>query len=240
MEKGENAYIKLYKKIREWEWYSEPNTFKIFIDCLIRANWKDTSWKGVAIKRGQFISSIANLAKDNGLTVQNVRTVIKRLKSTGELTNLRCGNFTIFTVKNYDYYQSANTPSNIALTDLQQTSNKPLTTVKEYKEDKNIKKNKRGGKAHTFTPPTLEEVKAYCIERNNKVDPQRFYDYYNSSEWKDAKGNQVKSWKQKVISWERSDNGSKSQVPAASGNKFHNFPEREYNFDELEKRFARN
>ncbi len=240
MERSENAYIKLYKKIREWEWYSEPYTFKIFIDCLIRANWKDTSWKGVELKRGQFISSLSNLAKDNGLTVQNVRTVIKRLKSTGELTNLRHGNFTIFTVKNYDYYQSANTPSNITLTDLQQTSNKPLTTDKEYKEIKNNKKEKRGGKAHPFTPPTLEEVKGYCTERNNKVDPKRFYDYYTASDWKDSKGNKVKSWKQKVISWERSDNGNAGKKPAANGNRFHNFSERDYDFNELEKKFAGN
>lgn len=53
-----------------------------------------------------------------------------------------------------------------------------------------------------FTPPSLEEVQAYCKERNNNVDAQKFYDYYSSSKWYDAKGNKVKSWKQKVITWE--------------------------------------
>ncbi|MBR2554945.1 MAG: hypothetical protein IKE94_08820 [Aeriscardovia sp.] len=53
-----------------------------------------------------------------------------------------------------------------------------------------------------FTPPTLEEVTAYCRERNNNVDPKRFYDYYTESSWKDSSGKAVKNWKQKVITWE--------------------------------------
>lgn len=54
-----------------------------------------------------------------------------------------------------------------------------------------------------FVPPTLEEIEAYCKERNNKVDSQQFFDYYSTGEWKDAKGNPVKNWKQKIITWEK-------------------------------------
>lgn len=54
-----------------------------------------------------------------------------------------------------------------------------------------------------FAPPTFEEVAAYCKERNNNVDPQQFFDYYSTGEWKDAKGNPVKNWKQKIITWEK-------------------------------------
>ena len=62
-------------------------------------------------------------------------------------------------------------------------------------------------KRKKFVPPTLEEVQAYCLERNNNVDAQKFYDYYTASEWHDGKGNKVKNWKQKVITWERDGNG---------------------------------
>lgn len=55
-----------------------------------------------------------------------------------------------------------------------------------------------------FVPPTIEEVAEYCKERNNNVDPKKFYDYYNVAGWKDAKGNPVKNWKQKMIAnWEK-------------------------------------
>jgi hypothetical protein len=77
---------------------------------------------------------------------------------------------------------------------------------KEKEEDK---ENREGAKRKRFTPPTLEEVKAYCLERKNNVDPQKFYDYFSASDWYDSKGNKVKNWKQKVITWEGHSNQRK-------------------------------
>lgn len=58
-----------------------------------------------------------------------------------------------------------------------------------------------------FTKPTIEEVKKYCMERNNGVDAQRWFDYYSSNGWKVGK-NPMKDWKAAVRTWERSnDNG---------------------------------
>lgn len=64
-----------------------------------------------------------------------------------------------------------------------------------------------------FTPPTLEEVQAYCLERKNNVDAKKFFDYFSASDWHDSKGNKVKSWKQKIITWENNGfNNKKSEV----------------------------
>ena len=52
--------------------------------------------------------------------------------------------------------------------------------------------------------PTLDEVKAYCNERNNRVDPERFIDYYTANGWKVGK-NPMKDWKAAVRTWERQD-----------------------------------
>ena len=62
-----------------------------------------------------------------------------------------------------------------------------------------------------FVPPTLEEIQAYCKERNNNVDAKRFYDYFSVSDWHDSKGEKVKSWKQKIITWEN-NNKNTSEV----------------------------
>ena len=71
-------------------------------------------------------------------------------------------------------------------------------------------------KAKRFTPPTLEEVTAYCIERNNSVDPQHFIDYYTSNGWLVGK-NKMKDWKAAVRTWER--NGYSSTKPSRPNTK---------------------
>ena len=67
-------------------------------------------------------------------------------------------------------------------------------------KDKSSKVNSVSATHH----PTLDEVKAYCNERNNRVDPERFIDYYTSNGWKVGK-NPMKDWKAAVRTWERSD-----------------------------------
>ena len=72
-------------------------------------------------------------------------------------------------------------------------------------EKKSIDKSKEESKEEKktqFKKPTLEEVKEYCLERKNNVDPKKFIDFYEVNNWTDSKGNKVKSWKQKVITWE--------------------------------------
>ena len=54
-----------------------------------------------------------------------------------------------------------------------------------------------------FKKPTIDEIKAYCQERNNSVDPDKFYNYYESNGWKVGK-NPMKNWKSAVITWEKS------------------------------------
>lgn len=66
----------------------------------------------------------------------------------------------------------------------------------------NTSNNKKEIYKERFKKPTLEEVKDYCLQRNNDVNYKTFYDYYEASNWVDAKGNKVKNWKQKVITWE--------------------------------------
>ena len=82
-----------------------------------------------------------------------------------------------------------------------------------------------------FVAPTFEEVETYCKERNNNVDPKTFYDYFTAGNWHDSKGNPVRNWKQKLITWEKGgygNNGFKSvpdKAPAHDGK-----PEVDYSY----------
>ena len=59
-------------------------------------------------------------------------------------------------------------------------------------------------KRKTFTKPTIDEIQNYCIERNNNVNAEQFFDYYESNGWKVGK-NSMKDWKAAVRTWERSE-----------------------------------
>ena len=60
----------------------------------------------------------------------------------------------------------------------------------------------RGEKAKRFYPPTIDEVKQYCEERKNNIDPMAFIDFYSSKGWMIGK-NRMKDWKAAVRTWER-------------------------------------
>lgn len=133
------AYIKLFKKMLSWEWYDDPNTCRLFIHCLLKANWKPGSWHGIHYEAGQFITSLNTLSVETGLSFQQTRTALEHLKSTNEITDLRQSNYRIITIVKWSGYQGDNKLNNNEVTNLQQTDNKPLTTDKEYKEYKELK-----------------------------------------------------------------------------------------------------
>lgn len=86
----------------------------------------------------------------------------------------------------------------------------PQDRLDKVSIDKNRLEEDRKGdsKGKTkFSPPTLEEVRAYCLERGNNVDPQRFMDYYTSNGWRVGK-NPMRDWKAAVRNWERGDKTS--------------------------------
>lgn len=141
----DNGWIKIHRSILSWEWWDDRNTRDLFIYCLLMANHEDRKWHGKTIGRGSFVTSLQNLAVGSGLTVQNVRTSLERLKSTHELTSQSTSGFTTITICKYEQYQmfdrddqQANQQAfqqtdNKQLTNEQQTTNKQLTTNKNIK-----------------------------------------------------------------------------------------------------------
>lgn len=59
-----------------------------------------------------------------------------------------------------------------------------------------------------FTPPSVEEVTAYCMERQNGIDPEQFVDYYTARGWDLSKGRKMKDWKAAVRTWEKNEKDS--------------------------------
>lgn len=130
------GWIKLHRKFIDWEWYDDIKTKTVFIHCLLKANHKKKRWRGEEIERGSFITSYSNLARETGLSVQNVRTAIDKLEETGEINKRSTSVNTTISITYYDKYQSTNKE----VTKEQQGSNKVVTTTKNEKNVKNDKK----------------------------------------------------------------------------------------------------
>ena len=129
-----DGFILIHRKLLEWEWYSSVNDTRLFIHCLLKANWKDGRFKGIVIPRGSFVTSINSLVEETGLSRQQVRTSLEHLKSTHEITHETNHQFTIITINKYNDYQLDNTQSNTQTTLKQHTSN--TNRIKEIKEIK--------------------------------------------------------------------------------------------------------
>ena len=140
---NDDGFIKIHRRMLKWEWYKDTNTKVLFLHCLLKANWKDGRFQGIEVPRGSFVTSLSTLSeelssKEQTFTVQNVRTSLKHLTLTGELTSKSYSKYRIITVNKYNEYQVANIVPNKQLTNSQQATNKQLTTIEEKKEKKEI------------------------------------------------------------------------------------------------------
>ena len=136
------SYIKIHRKILDWEWYNDANTFRLFMHLLLKANFKSNRWQGVEILPGQLVTGRKVLADELRLSEQEIRTSLNKLKSTNEITIKSTNKFSIVTICKWLDYQDkdiADQPTEQPSEQL--SSNQQSTTLKEGKERKEEKKN---------------------------------------------------------------------------------------------------
>jgi len=138
------GWIKLHRSFLDWEWFGDEKTVKLFLYLLLKANHKDTKWRGQLVQRGQLFTGRNLIAKDTGLSVQSIRTSLKRLKSTNNITIKSTSKNSIITVINYDSYQGDSEQINQQINQQpnnQSTSNQPASNhIQECNKVKNEKK----------------------------------------------------------------------------------------------------
>ena len=129
---------------------------------------------------------------------ETIRKTLKELEEHGYLTRTRNRDDKgRLTDTNYDIYETPMSKKPML--------DKPMLENYTQLNTNNINNlNNKYIYREKFKKPTLEEIKDYCLNvRHNKVDYQYFYDFYTEGKWIDSKGNKVRNWKQKVITWEK-------------------------------------
>lgn len=139
-DKISKGWISLYKKFTYWKWYKDINVKTLFIHLLLKASYENTTWHDMEVKRGQVITSRKHLSEETGLSEQQIRTSLKKLQSTDEITIQSTNKFTVITVEKYDFYQSNNVKATNKVTN--ETTDKTTNEVTTSNNINNIINNK--------------------------------------------------------------------------------------------------
>ena len=148
------TFIKLDRNITKWRWYKNANTMRVFIHILIEANINNNPFENIIIKRGQLPTSYEKIANTLNLTIQEVRTAIQHLKSTGEITVKRYSKFQVITVVGYSYYQDKSTVKKTI--NQQSLNNQSTINQQQLKNIKNNKEDKEDGSPSGVAPNGVE------------------------------------------------------------------------------------
>ena len=213
------GFILIHRKIiKEWEWYSNTNDTRLWLHCLLSANWQDSWFEGIKIERGSFVTSLNKLSKEIDMSIQQIRTSLKHLKSTNNITYETNNQFSIITINNYNKYQleqQANQQtSNKRATNEQQTSNNNINKynkeikekekdiykyISKKKENENIeKKYFESLKVNTIFNEFLElrkKLKAVNTDRAINMLINKLNEYDEETQYEMIEQSIINSWK---------------------------------------------
>lgn len=189
------SWIKIFRELLQWEWFQKPEMVQLFIYLLLKASCTDKQWQGITVKRGQLITSNATMRQDLRLSEQQIRTCIKRLISTGEITYKSTNRYVIITICNYDKYQETgnlineqnNEQTNNQSTDEQRSINDQSTTSKEYKnirsKEYNIIDIKQESGSNDQLPASSDEATASKTDKpkTEKLPAKEIKEMWNTT-----------------------------------------------------------
>lgn len=230
------GWIRLSRKIFDcWLWAEEPFTkAQAWIDLLLLANYETRKVmlgnEIVEIERGSFVTSELKLMARWKWSKTKVRNFLCLLQSDNMIVKKTDHKKTVITIVKYGAYQDMETTKE-PQKDREKTMKEPQKdTTNKYNNINNINNKERA----VFKPPNVEEVRAYCQERGNNIDPESFVAFYESKGWMIGK-NKMKSWKSAITTWEKRDIATPQKE-----SKIHNFNERDYDYKALEEKYSRN
>lgn len=142
----DNTYIKLFRSLKDWRYKTEPNMVALWVEILIQANRFERKWKGETFEAGSFPTSLKELSRATGLTIQQVRTGLKRLDGE-EITITSTNQGTKIYVVKYGEFQGCddddNTQNNKQSTHEQHTNNTRITHEQQlYKKERKEERKK--------------------------------------------------------------------------------------------------
>ena len=212
------GWISLHRKIQECDIWLDDEPFdrrSAWIDLILSANHEDKGMifdgHQIVVQRGQLITSVRKLSAKWRWGKDKTLAYLRLLEELQMIERKSDSRKTLLSIVNYDIYQNGELNKqtvNRHSTDSEQTLSRhsadtdPPQTIMNNNENNKNKINNKG----RFVKPSVEEIRAYCLERNNGINAQQFFDYYESKGWMIGK-NHMKDWKASVRTWENRRKG---------------------------------
>lgn len=246
-----DGYIKISRNILDWEWWPDINTSRVFIYILLKANWKEGKFKGKVIPRGSLVTSISSIASGTGLTPDEVRTAIKHLIDSNNITKQTTNKYSVFSVVGYDSYQDASQTNPKQIPSYSQA----IPNDRRREEGKNISvcvsaREERFQDFWNAYPKKVNMLNAqgeytYVLETTAELSEddlitaaKNYAEACSINHTKDRYIKNPENWLKESV-WIDFMPGRyqkpKSDSKPKQNNRFNNFDQREYDFDELER-----
>lgn len=181
--------------------YFNSQAVHLFLHLLLKASYKDRDIifnnKIVKLKAGQFITGRKKLAEETSISESKIYRLLDIFENENLIEQQPNSRYSIISIKNWSEYQEVEQQVNSNRT----ASEQQMNTNNKDKKDKKDKK---------FIKPTIEQLQDYCIEKNNNIDVEYFYNHYESNGWK-VGSNKMKDWKATINQWVSREKKKKEQ-----------------------------
>ena len=204
-----STYIMVDRNLRMWRWFKTPNTLQVWLWLLMSANIEDHDFQNETIHRGELATSRQTIMNATGLTEQQVRTALKHLKLTGEITVQPRANYQVISIVSFDIYQTpltgklpGNQPADNRLsTGKQPQSNNIISKeVKNEKNEKNMCVDPPAAETHKKTPSANEVIGYFAVKERSRQDAEKFFAYNQSKGWRIGKTH-ITDWQSVADMW---------------------------------------
>ena len=158
---------------------------------------------------------------EEGIRSADVDKTLSEISSNMSVVFYSCDGSSYYSLYNWNTWQKIDRPSESKIPEfdekiMQRIFDDNSTNVRRvFAPNKNIKEKEQERKGNrkekNFIPPSLEDIKKYVAEKQLKVNAEYFYNYFTEGNWIDSKGNKVKNWKQKILTWNGFSNKDKKE-----------------------------
>jgi len=182
----------------------DPEYLALWVCLLCAAAFEPTpalfGGHRIILQPGQLTTGRRQLAVNSKISESKVQRILSAFENAQLIEQQASNKNRLISIVSWSSLQDSEQQNERQMNNERTTSEQQANTLEEIK---NKRTKEKGIPRPRFIPPTVEEVSAYCAERNNCVDPQHFVDYYDANGWVQGKGKPIKDWKAAVRTWER-------------------------------------